>query len=57
MIMDELCCCPVCGRMIDFWQYHRNDIQSEYRGYCYDCENNEIKYSETCQKEKQEYLH
>lgn len=37
--MGELCCCPICGRIIDYWQYHKNDIESEYKGYCYGCEN------------------
>lgn len=55
--MDELCCCPICGRIIDYWQYHRNDIQSKYRGYCYTCENNILNNDKECQKEKTEYLH
>ena len=45
--MNELCCCPVCGKIIDYWQYHRNDIQSECKCCCYDCENyllKEIEY-------------
>lgn len=56
--MSELCCCPICGRMIGGEEYHRNDIQSEYIGYCYSCEDyiRSLKEEELCQKEKTESL-
>ena len=44
--MTELCCCQMCGRIIDYWQYHRNDVQSEYKGYCYSCEDYILKIKE-----------
>lgn len=57
--MNQLCCCPICGRMISFEEFHRNDIQSEYIGYCYVCEDlaRILKQEEEiCQKERTGYL-
>ena len=36
----DICCCPVCGRMISYLEYHRNDLIGKYEGYCYICEDN-----------------
>lgn len=52
----EICCCPICGRIIGYDDYHRNDVESLYKGYCWTCENNERKQKEICQKEKQNFL-
>ncbi len=38
---DDICCCPVCGRMISYLEYHRDDLKPGYWGYCYTCEDNE----------------
>ena len=43
---SNVCCCPVCGRMISYLEYHRNDTYSDYKGYCYLCEDNERKEKE-----------
>lgn len=53
--MNEICYCELCGRAIDYWQYHRNDIQSEFKGYCYSCEEYKKKIENICQK--QNYSH
>ena len=39
----DICCCPICGRMISYLEYHRNDTEFKYRGYCYVCEDKERK--------------
>lgn len=39
----DVCCCPICGRMISYIEYHRNDAEQQYIGYCYLCEDNERK--------------
>ena len=39
----ELCCCPICGRVIGYDDFHRNDVGSHYKGYCWACEIEEEK--------------
>ena len=59
-MIGDCCCCVLCGRLIDYWQYHRNDIQSEYKGYCYNCEEiikSTKKDKDICQKRIIDYSH